>query len=519
MSKTVLPLELNGVRIHFVGIKGTGMAALVEIMYRAGAVISGSDVAERFYTDDILAALGIRALPFSEDNITDDIQFVVYSSAYSPAVNPDLIAAARRKIPCMLYTEALGAYSGRAYSAGICGVHGKTSTTGLAGTILKELPLPSQTLAGSVINSFGNGNNCTCTSADFSGSKNPYFVAETCEYQRHFMSFHPQKIVLTSVESDHQDFYPTFTDIQHAFVDYICLLPKGGDLIYCADDDGAVETAQIAFKKRGDIHLIPYGERADGDYRLAFGSVSDEKNSFSIPLLGDLYIRVPGKHEVRDAVGACALVCELLRADGKNPKDFAEDIKRGLANFSGGRRRSEVVGRVQNASGQSVIIIDDYAHHPTAIKTTLAGFREFYDGRKIIVDTYGGMGRHGGGAFSGKDPTKVDRSAAYMARYVAKNIVAAGFAERCELQLAYAIGVPFPVSVRVDTFGTATASEDKIEKAVREVFDLSPAGIITSLYLRKPVYQATAAYGHFGRPEFSWEKTDKVDALKRAIVQ
>ena len=386
MSKTVLPQELNGVRIHFVGIKGTGMAALVEIMHGAGAVISGSDVAERFYTDDILESLGIHASLFSEDNITDDIQFVVYSSAYSPTVNPDLIAAARRKIPCMLYTEALGAYSKRAYSSGICGVHGKTGTTGLAGTILKELPLPSQTLAGSVINSFGNGNSCTFTSANFSGSRNPYFVAETCEYQRHFMSFHPQKIVLTSVESDHQDFYPTFADIQQAFVDYICLLPKGGDLIYCADDAGAVETAQIAFKKRGDIHLIPYGERADGDYRLDFKGVSDEKNSFSIPLLGDLYIRVPGKHEVRDAVGACALVCELLRTDGKNPKDFAEDIKRGLANFSGGRRRSEVVGRVQNASGQSVIIIDDYAHHPTAIKTTLAGFREFYDGRKIIVD-------------------------------------------------------------------------------------------------------------------------------------
>ena len=200
------------------------------------------------------------------------------------------------------------------------------------------------------------------------------------------MSFHPQKIVLTSVESDHQDFYPTFADIQQAFVDYICLLPKGGDLIYCVDDPGAVETAQIAFKKRGDIHLIPYGEGADGDYKLDFKGVSDEKNSFSIPLLGDLYIRVPGKHEVRDAVGACALVCELLRADGKNPKDFADNIKRGLSNFSGGRRRSEVVGRVQNAAGQSVIIIDDYAHHPTAIKTTLAGFREFYNGRKIIVD-------------------------------------------------------------------------------------------------------------------------------------
>ena len=138
-------------------------------------------------------------------------------------------------------------------------------------------------------------------------------------------------------------------------------------------------------------------------------------------------------------------------------------------------------------------------------------------GRKIIVDTYGGMGRHGGGAFSGKDPTKVDRSAAYAARYVAKNIVAAKLAERCEIQLAYAIGVPFPVSIMVDTFGTAKVDERQIEKAVAKVFDLSPAGIIKTLDLRKPIYQKTASYGHFGRSEFPWEKTDKVDELKKAI--
>ncbi len=137
-------------------------------------------------------------------------------------------------------------------------------------------------------------------------------------------------------------------------------------------------------------------------------------------------------------------------------------------------------------------------------------------GRKIIVDTYGGMGRHGGGAFSGKDPTKVDRSAAYMARYAAKNIVAAGLADRCELQLAYAIGVPFPVSIRVDTFGTGKLPEEKIEKAVSQVFDLSPGGIIKTLDLLKPIYLNTAAYGHFGRSEFSWEKTDKVAALQKA---
>ncbi|MDR3170143.1 MAG: methionine adenosyltransferase [Treponema sp.] len=138
-------------------------------------------------------------------------------------------------------------------------------------------------------------------------------------------------------------------------------------------------------------------------------------------------------------------------------------------------------------------------------------------GRKIIVDTYGGMGRHGGGAFSGKDPTKVDRSAAYIARYVAKNIVAAGLAKRAEVQLAYAIGVPFPVSVMVDTFGTATVSEKRIEEAVIKVFDLSPAGIISTLDLRRPLYRKTAAYGHFGRAEFPWEQLDKVEALKHAV--
>lgn len=138
-------------------------------------------------------------------------------------------------------------------------------------------------------------------------------------------------------------------------------------------------------------------------------------------------------------------------------------------------------------------------------------------GRKIIVDTYGGMGRHGGGAFSGKDPSKVDRSAAYMARYIAKHVVAAGLAERCEVQLAYAIGVPFPVSIMVDTFGTGKVEDFAISEAVKEVFDCTPAGIIKALDLKKPIYQATAAYGHFGRSEFSWEKTDKLEQLKNAI--
>lgn len=141
-------------------------------------------------------------------------------------------------------------------------------------------------------------------------------------------------------------------------------------------------------------------------------------------------------------------------------------------------------------------------------------------GRKIIVDTYGGIGRHGGGAFSGKDPTKVDRSAAYAARYVAKNVVAAGLADRCEVQLAYAIGVAHPVSIMVDTFGTGKVEEGKLADAIHQVFDLRPAAIIKTLDLRRPIYRKLAAYGHMGREELgvSWEKTDRVDALRAAVL-
>ena len=140
-------------------------------------------------------------------------------------------------------------------------------------------------------------------------------------------------------------------------------------------------------------------------------------------------------------------------------------------------------------------------------------------GRKIIVDTYGGMARHGGGAFSGKDPTKVDRSAAYAARYVAKNVVAAGLAKKCEIQLAYAIGVARPVSISINTFGTAAIPEEKIVELIEKNFSLTPAGIIKSLDLRRPIYRQTAAYGHFGRTdvELPWERLDKVEVLKKAL--
>ena len=415
-----LPEDFRGVHIHFVGIKGTGMAALVEILFHKGAVITGSDVSERFYTDEVLERLGLKALPFGAENITDDIQYVIYSSAYKLDKNPDLIEAVRRGLPCLLYTQALGSYSQRAYSCGVCGVHGKTSTTGLVGTILKEIDLPSQVLAGSVINSFGG--TCTYTSPMIENAVSSHgltggaiFVAETCEYQRHFMSFCPQKIILTSVEPDHEDYYPTYEDIRQAFIDYICKLPEGGEVIYCADDKGACDTVGLVHEKRPDIVMIPYGEKASmsfsgapmslsdtpmslsgltgqsvqDDYCVTFGKVENERNSFTLGLFaskGDFALSMPGRHEVLDAAAAVALVCRLLVTDGKNPQDYYENIKRGLLNFSGGKRRSEMVGRFKNKNGAEVIVIDDYGHHPTAVKTTLEGYREFYKGRKIIID-------------------------------------------------------------------------------------------------------------------------------------
>lgn len=380
-----LPDNLENIRVHFVGIKGTGMVALVEILKKRGAFISGSDVSEHFYTDEILNNLGIIPTLFDSENINKNISFVVYSSAYSFEKNPELKKAAELGIPCMLYSEALGALSGTTYSCGICGVHGKTTTTGLTGTLLSEVDLPSQVLAGSIISSFGKST-CTMTSASYRPDEKNYFVAETCEYQRHFMAFHPQKIILTSVESDHQDYYPTYNDIRDAFVDYICKLPLNGQVIYCSDDAGAVETVGIALGKRPDVQAIPYGETAEGDYRITFLEVEKGVQYFSLPSIGRCGIKVPGRHNVRNSAAALALACELLKTDGKNPSGYFDGLKEGLLKFSGGKRRSEIIGEAVTSRGQKVVVMDDYGHHPTAINTTLEGFRRFYSGHKIVVD-------------------------------------------------------------------------------------------------------------------------------------
>lgn len=359
-----------------VGIKGTGMAALAELLTSRGALLTGSDVPDEFYTDEILRVLGIPVLsPFQSSNLDYKVQLVIYSAAYKTDSNPELIEAINRSIPVLLYSEALGEFSAHSFSCGIAGVHGKTTTTGLAGTIIKGLDLDASALAGSVINSFDN--HCTM----INGSK--YFIAETCEYQRSFMSFHPKKILLTSIESDHQDYYPTYESILSAFMQYIDLLPHFGELIYCADDPGAVEAAKLIFSSRPDIVFTGYGEKAIGDYRLTIKGIKNERLVFTLKgFTGDFRLRVPGIHNARNAAGAIALAISLAKEENATVafSDIGK-IRESLEKFTGSKRRSEIVGEEDG-----VLVIDDYGHHPTAIKTTLQGIKAFYPGRRLVVD-------------------------------------------------------------------------------------------------------------------------------------
>ena len=263
-----------------------------------------------------------------------------------------------------------------------------------------------------------------------------------------------------------------------------------------------------------------------GDQGLMFGYATNES-----PELMPLPILLAHKLTKKLADARRAGVPNFLRPDGKSQVSVEYDgdtpvridtvviSTQHAPEASSAQIREEVIEHIIKPTLPTALLDAKTKYHINPTGRFVVGGPQGdcgLTGRKIIVDSYGGMGRHGGGAFSGKDPTKVDRSACYMARYIAKNVVAAGLADRAEIQLAYAIGVADPVSVSVDTFGTGKIEQDKISELIRENFQLTPRGIIESLDLRRPIYKKTASYGHFGRAEaeFSWEKTDKAAKLK-----
>lgn len=376
MSAT-LPACLAGFRIHLVGAKGTGVCALAELLVGAGAEVTGSDVDDTFYTDEVLAAIGVPVSPFSADNVRGGVDLVIHSKAYTAASNPELAEAEALGVPTMSYPEALGSLSASRDSSGICGVHGKTTTTALAGVMARAARLPTAVLVGSAVGAFGGRSTITMG--------NELLIAETCEYRRSFMAFKPRRVVLTSVEPDHQDYYPDYEAIRAAFVEYLVALPPAGTVIYCADDPGAVDAWTRAEAARPDLRGIPYGFSAPGDFGMEGYRVERERGIFKLRGFGlEWRLRVPGRHVALDAAGAVALIAAIV-ADRDGARRLSEDelsaMAEALESFSGSRRRSEVLGEVGG-----ILFMDDYGHHPTAIRSTLAGLREFYPERRLVVD-------------------------------------------------------------------------------------------------------------------------------------
>ena len=370
--------------MYFIGIKGTGVCALAELMHNAGMIVSGSDTEEVFYTDAILKELDIPYYEnFNSSHIKDDFDLVVHSAAYSAETNPELAEALKRNLTVLKYPDALGMWSKGFDSAGIAGVHGKTTTTAIAGALMRAAGIPAQILAGSAVADFNGRSTLTL------GKK--YFIAETCEYRRHFMKFHPMRIILTSVESDHQDFFPDYKSIRDTFTDYCRLLPIGGELIYCADNRGACEVAQIIEKENRGIVLIPYGFTAEGDFRINSYHVENGRAIFSIEgFPGEFKMQIPGRHLALNAAAALALASALVKKEFGNSNadkeaggwtvEKIQSAKKALKDFRGSKRRCEIVGE---AGG--ILFMDDYGHHPTAIKTTLAGIKSFYPSRRLVV--------------------------------------------------------------------------------------------------------------------------------------
>ncbi len=357
-----------------VGIKGSGMTALAELFKHMGALPQGSDTQETFYTDAILKELGIPFFEgFDKANLPSQCDLVVYSAAYDPVVHPELLAASERGLPMLTYPEALGELSRRVPSVGVSGVHGKTTTTAMVGELIRMGKLPGNVLVGSA--SLGFGGRQVYTGGD------RFLVAETCEYRRHFLSFTPTVLVLTGVEADHLDYYRDYDDIRNAFLEYSERITQGGSLIYCADNAGACEVAAAVASRRPDVKRIPYGHTAEGGFRIHEISYEEGRQVFRLEGVAEPFeLPVPGRHNQLNAAAALAAVDELSRAVGLAALS-ADAATSALAGFRGTKRRAELRGEYRG-----VLFMDDYGHHPTAISGTLEGLRDFYPGRRLVVD-------------------------------------------------------------------------------------------------------------------------------------
>ncbi|MFZ2193750.1 MAG: UDP-N-acetylmuramate--L-alanine ligase [Candidatus Moraniibacteriota bacterium] len=355
-------------KAYVIGIKGSGVIAVVEILHAMGVEITGSDISEKFFTDEILQRLGVEYFEkFSPENIPADIDLVIYSTAYNENNNVEFQEAERRNLEMISYPRILAELFNQRYGIAVCGTHGKTTTSAMLAHIMKEIGVDPGAIIGSrVINWEGNA---------LSG-KGEFFVAETDEFQNKLKLYDPKAVILTSLDWDHPDTYPTFNEYKQAFKDFVARIPKVGFLVVWA---GSTDTLEIS--KYAHCTVLTYGISDESDYRISNMKIKDSESHLKTQIfniehkninLGEFEISLVGKHNVLNACAAI-VVCHKLNLD-------MEKVRKGLINFKGTKRRFEYIGQCNGA-----ILIDDYGHHPEEIKVTLKGAREIYPKKKIIA--------------------------------------------------------------------------------------------------------------------------------------
>lgn len=359
--------------VHMIGIKGSGMTALAQILLSMGKTVSGSDTTEVFFTDQILQKLGIVVSEsMGPENITSTTDWVVYSAAWDK--HPETETARRKGLPVFNYPEMLGIISQTKKSIGISGTHGKTTTTALLSLAMIDLGLDPLAVVGSQVPQFGNTNAYT--------GKGDFFVAETCEYRRHFLNFHPSAIVITNIEEDHLDYFKDLEDIIQAFEEYVNKLPDQGILVACIDSPGVQKL--LARLQRTDLQIVTYGESDQADYQLINHTVGTNQQSFQIKIKNACHafeMLIPGKHNCLNATAVVAF-CHTM---GQSIPLLAENqilstLQGTIRQFRSTTRRLERIGQYQNT-----LIFDDYGHHPTEIKASLVALRKFFPEHHLIV--------------------------------------------------------------------------------------------------------------------------------------
>ena len=347
-------LSKQGSRVYFIGIKGVGMTMLAQFLATKGVFVSGSDNPETFMTDKVLRAAKIKVYPhFSPTNISEKADLIIYSSAYNVQNNPEVAAVLKGKTPVLTYAEALGEIFSHYFGIAVCGSHGKTTVSAWLGFVLNKAGLEPNILVGARVPQFKG--------STLVGSSR-YFVAETDEYQNKLQYFKPRGVVLTSIDYDHPDFFKTKKDYARVFSDFIKKIPANGFLVANEDDKQVFAAAKNCHGK-----IIFYSGLLVENLRHQGGH-----QHFTIAGLGDFSIKLLGRHNVSNALAVIYAALEL----GVDVKK----IKKYLAEFSGTERRLQNLGKFKGA-----LIFDDYAHHPTEIKATLAAVRETYKDKKIIT--------------------------------------------------------------------------------------------------------------------------------------